>query len=255
MAASRPDVAALQTEFLQLYLLYSLSVQQDADWRSTAELTLRKKYNHVANAYQGQMAEERVVQQQWNMKALHDWSVDCTSSGNALEDFSTQIQNLSQVIQEVTDVTAANSGRYTLVVNAFENWLAMVEDVKESRRKSNPNAFDPGSGGLQFVYPMDRAWKDEVEALTSKAELCLRRLQNLAMLNGDGDGSSALMQIARGHRDLLVLMIDELRDMREIELEVVALEKSWVSRAADQVRTVEDGQHISSTPRKGIWTS
>ncbi|CRG86437.1 hypothetical protein PISL3812_03443 [Talaromyces islandicus] len=254
LSASRPDVTALQTELLQLYLLYSLSVQQDAEWRSTAELQLRKKYNHVANTYQGQLAEERVVQQQWNMKALHDWSVDCASNGNALEDFSTQIQNLSQVIQEVADVTMADSGRYTLVVRAFEGWLTRVEEVKESRRWRK-HAFDTGPEELQFVYPMDRAWKDEVEALSSKAELCLRRLQNLTMLDGDDNGGSALMQIARGHRDLLVLMIDELKAMREIELEVVALEKSWVSRAADRLRNVEDGQHISSTTRKGIWTA
>jgi hypothetical protein len=252
-AASRPAVAALQTEFLQMYLLYSLSVQQDAEWRSTAELQLRNKYNNVANAYQGQLAEERVVQQQWNMKALYDWSVDCTSSGNALEDFSTQIQNLSQVIQEVTDVTAVNSGRYTLVVKAFEDWLAIVEIVKESRREGK-HAFETGFEELQFIYPMDRVWKDEVEALTSKAELCLRRLQNLAMLDDtQHDGGTALLQIVRGHRDLLVFMVNELKEMRDIELEVFALEKSWVSRAADQLRTVEDGQHISST-RKGIWT-
>jgi hypothetical protein len=207
----------------------------------------------VANAYQGQLAEERVVQQQWNMKALHDWSVDCTSNGT-LEDFSTQIQNLSQVIQEVTDVTAADSGRYTLVVRAFEDWLARVQEVKESRR-GKKDAFDSGPEELRFVYPMDRTWKDEVEALSSKAELCLRRLQNLTMLDGDDNNGSALMQIARGHRDLLVLMVDELKAMRDIELEVVALEKSWVSRAADQLHSVEDGRHISSTLRKGIWAA
>ncbi|KAH8700664.1 glucosamine-6-phosphate isomerases/6-phosphogluconolactonase-domain-containing protein [Talaromyces proteolyticus] len=253
--ASRSDVAALQTEFLQVYLLYSSSMQEDAEWRSMTESKLRKRYNKVASAYQGLLAEEKIAQRQQNLKALHDWSVDCDNPANRL-DFATQIQSLSQVIQEVAHLTEADSGRYTLVIEAFEDWLAKLENVRESRREIPGFDMDPDQ--VQFVYPMDRAWRDEVDALTSKAEYCLRGLQNLALFaleNSQHADSSALMQIARGHRDFLILMVDELKAMREIELEAVTLEKAWVSRAADQLHTLEDEQPRQVKPRQGAWKS
>lgn len=250
-----PEKIALQTEFLQLYLLHSSSLQQSAEWKSAAERQLRDKYNEVAASYRTIVDEERRIQEQLNLEALYGWSVESASLAdhNHGVSFQEEIQNFSRVTQEVADMTADGAGRYALAVQVFEHWLDRVDYIQQSRE----NQFDAGSDAEpQYIDSLGSVWRNEVDDLTIKAELCLRELSKMTIFVIDENefcekhSSSALVQIARKHRDILMCMIDELKSMRAVEAETVTLEQAWIARAADQVN-VEADQGMSI--RTGIW--
>jgi hypothetical protein len=247
-----PETVALQTEFLQLYLLHSSSLQQNAQRKSAAEHQLRDKYDEVATSYRTILDEERRIQEQLNLEALYDWSVESASLAdhNHGVSFQEEIQSFSRVTQEVADMTADGSGRYALAVQVFEGWLDRVEYIQQSRGNQDDD------GDPQYIDSLGSVWRNEVDDLTIKTELCLRELSKMTIFVIDENefcekhGSSALVQIARKHRDILSSMIDELKSIRAVELETVNLEQSWIARAADQVNfDVDQGMRI----RTGIW--
>lgn len=250
-----PETVALQTEFLQLYLLHSSSIQQSAELKSAAERQLRDKYNDVAASYRKILDEERRKQEQLNLEALYDWSVESASLAehNHGASFPVEIQNFSRVTQEVADMTADGAGRYALAVQVFEHWLDRVKYIQRSRE----NEHDASSGAEpQYIDSLGSVWRNEVDDLTVKAQLCLRELSKMTIFVIDENGfcekhsSSALVQIARKYRDVLMCMIDELKSMRAVEVETVSLEQAWIARAADQA-DVETCQGMST--RAGIW--
>lgn len=244
------ETIALQTEFLQLYLLHSSSLQQSAEWKLAAERQLREKYNEVAASYKTILDEERHIQEQLNLEALYDWSVESTSLAdhNHGVSFQEEIQSFSRVTQEVADMTADGAGRYALAVQVFEHWLDRVDYIHQSRENQDDD------GDPQFIDSLGSVWRNEVDDLTIKAELCLRELSKMTIFVIDENefcdkhGNSALVRIARKHRDILMCMIDELKSMRAVELETVNMEQAWIARAADQVE-IDHGMSI----RAGIW--
>ncbi|KAL1970478.1 hypothetical protein VTN77DRAFT_4122 [Rasamsonia byssochlamydoides] len=250
--ASRPDVAALQTEYLQLYLLHSSSSQRNAEWRTNSEKELRKKYDSVAGLYRVLLAEERDAQHLLNVRALHHWSAN-TQKNHSCSDFAAQIQTLSRVIQEVMDLSEPHGGRYTKAVRIFEDWLERAVQIRDKRRRSETAPLDTLDEEPDFIDPLDRAWKGEINALNAKVELCLRELQNLdiAPLDELGNPDAALLRIANGHKDLLISMMEELKAMRTIESEIVGLERSWTARTTDRLRAVDESDMRG--PRVGAW--
>lgn len=248
--ASRPDVAALQTEYLQLCLLHSSLSQKHAEWRMNSERELRKKYDYVAGRYRALLAEERDAQRLLNIQALHHWSVNMQRHGSC-SDFAAQIQTLSRVIQEVVDLSEPHGGRYTQAVRIFEDWLERVVHIRNSRRRSE---IDTLADEPEFIYPLDREWKEEVNALSAKVELCLRELQNLDIFSPEGlaNSDAALLRIANGHKDLLISMMEELKTMRKTESDIVRLERSWTAQTADRLRAVDESSSMRG-PRIGAW--
>lgn len=248
-----PETVALQTEFLQLYLLHSSSIQQSTEWRSAVERQLREKYNEIAGSYRTILDEERRIQEELNLQALYDWSVESASLSdhNHGVGFQEEIQSFSRVTQEVADMTADGAGRYTLAVQVFEHWLDRVEYIQRIRGSQGDDDDDP-----QYIDSLGSVWRNEVDDLTIKAELCLRELSKMTIFVIDENefcekhNSSALVQIARKHRDVLVCMIEELRSMRAVESETVDLEQAWIARAADQIDVVVDQ---GTSIRTGIW--
>ena len=249
-----PEIVALQTEFLQLYLLRSSSLQQNAELNAAAERQLREKYNEVAASYRTIIEDERRIQEQLNLEALHAWSVESASLAehNHEISFHEEIQSFSRVTQEVADMTADGAGRYALAVQVFEHWLDRVEYIQRSRENEHDASSDAEP---QYIDSLGSVWRNEVEDLTSKAELCLRELSKMTIFVIDENEfcekhrSSALVQLARKHRDVLKCMIDELKSMRVVEAETVSLEQAWIARAADQVDVEADQGMI----RAGIW--
>ncbi|OKL59406.1 hypothetical protein UA08_05085 [Talaromyces atroroseus] len=260
-AAARPEIAALQTELLQLCLLYSSSLQQDKEWKSAAENQLKEKHHSVAAAYRALSDEERYIQERLNFKALYDWSVDSATvaeidDGN---NFQAQIQSFSRVTQEVAGMTTDATGRYTSAIQAFEEWLAEVESVRESRDNLSTSATNLEEEDPRYIDTLGRVWRDEVDDLSIKAELCLRELAKMTIFAINEDdfcrkhSSSALVKIAQQQREILRLMVDELKAMRTIELETVSLEKSWLAQAADQVTADYRLGKNSSACSVGAW--
>ncbi|KAJ5498692.1 hypothetical protein N7453_007743 [Penicillium expansum] len=231
ISSSWPDIAALQTELLQLSLFHSNSLQSHAEWKSDSETRLRKKYDSVASQYRLVLADETQRQCRLNAQALGLWLSNCREHRGP-HDFSEQIQILSQVLQDVSDMIAGRSAQYSQAVKTFEDWLNQAELI---RHKRGPGCLDVGV----FIDPLGRSWKESLRTLNVRLELCVRQLQVLDIL-GFGQvehlEQSALARVARNLAELIQLMTQEIRAMQTLETEVVRSERDSVSLLATQLK-------------------
>ncbi|KAJ5787938.1 hypothetical protein N7457_002928 [Penicillium paradoxum] len=246
--SSWPDIAALQTELLQLSLFHSNSVQNHADWRSGCESRLRKQYDGIASQYRSVLADETRRQCQLNVQALSLWLSNCCEHRGP-HDFSEQVQILSQILQDVSDmVSGGGGGLYCQVVKTFENWLHQTEVIRHNR---GPQGVDVGI----FIDPLARSWKESLYALNTKLESCARQLQLLDIL-GVGQverlEQSALARAARNLAELIQLMAQEIHAMQTLEAEVVRSERATVSLLATRLA---GSTREMKAPRVGAWKS
>ncbi|KAL2813616.1 hypothetical protein BDW59DRAFT_30544 [Aspergillus cavernicola] len=238
--SSWPEIAALQTELLQLNLLHKSWGQQNAEWERDAEAQLRSKYNSVAEDYKAILDVEKDSQRKLNAQALQYWLKN-SEEHNGQQGYAEQVRLLSQVAQEVYDVCDSRGGRYTMAILEFENWLQKVELVQDTRFPHG-RGQDPGI----FINPIDRKWKEEMNALIMKLELASRQLQSLDILGYrevEALDQSALLRMAKGLDELLSLMVEELSTIRRIETDIVKLETARVSQLA---------QHLIETQPRGL---
>ncbi|GFF82470.1 WD repeat protein iqw1 [Aspergillus udagawae] len=248
--ATWPEIAALQTELLQLSLLHSSSLQQMAALESESEEQLQTKYDAVAKTYRAIVGEEKKCQRLLNGQALNRWLEHASEHGGR-QNFAAQIQVFSQLVQEVCDLTDSLGGRYTLLVQEFEEWFRKAQAI-ESMRLHRQQA---DASHVVFIDPLDRVWKDEVHAMTMKLEQNLRQLQSLDIAGYDGPeqvlADAALVRTAKGLDVMIASMVDELKAIRRIEAQIVRSERQWVSQltanlAATHPRDVRG-------PRPGMW--
>jgi hypothetical protein len=242
---SWPDIAALQAELLQLSLFHSSSLQKHSDWKNESETRLRDKYDGVAGQYRSMLGDEKMRQSQLNAKALGCWLQNCHDHRGP-HGFSEQIQILSQILQEISDlVSSGMGGRYSQAVEAFELWFEQAELVRHDRKY-------PGDG-ISFVDPLDKAWKEELNALYAKLELCQRQLQSLDIL-GFGEverlEQSALARVTKGLAESIHLMLQEISAIRTLEAELVRSEREAVSQLVERLNVPRE----MSAPRVGIWS-
>ena len=248
ISSSWPEVAALQTELLQLSLVHLASSRQHTEWESNAEAQLRSEYNSVASDYLAALSEEKGYQRRLNGQALHYW-LESSHERDGQQGFAEQIRVLSRVAEEVYSLSDSLGGRYTVIVQEFEAWFHEVEDIRTHRLHQG--------GGLDhvvFIDPLNQSWRDETSTLVMKLELCLRQLQSLDIL-GYGEAGplsgSALFRTATGLEDMANMMIEELNTIRKIESDVVKSERVWVSQLARQLTAVS--AHDQRLPRVGMW--
>jgi len=253
MPSSWPEVAAVQTEVLQLYLFHSSSLQKHAEWQAESEAKLRRKYDSVAQKYRSIVDEEKQWQRRLNGQALDYW-VQNIQTHNGRLGFAEQIQLLSQTMQEVTELSDEVGGRYTLAVQSFEHWFRKADEIKKIRTQLDSGAADL----VVFIDPLDGIWRDEVNDLGMKLERCSRQLQSLDIL-GYGDteklNDSALLRIARGLDDMTNLMQDEIHAMRKIEGDIVRSERAWVSQLTDPLVMSDNRPREDRSLRAGMWRS
>ncbi|KAJ5207433.1 hypothetical protein N7472_003881 [Penicillium cf. griseofulvum] len=246
--SSWPDIAALQTELLQLSLFHSNSLQSHAEWKSNSESRLRKKYDSVASQYRVVLADETQRQCHLNVQALGLWLSNCREHRGP-HDFSEQIQILSRVLQDVSDMIAGSRGaQYSQAVKTFEDWLNQAELI---RQKRGPGCLDVGA----FIDPLGRSWKESLHNLNVRLELCVRELQVLDILGfGQVEGleQSALARVAKNLVELIQLMTQEIRAMQTLETEVVRSERDAVSLLATQLVS---SMRETRAPRVGAWRS
>ncbi|RAL02351.1 uncharacterized protein BO80DRAFT_454045 [Aspergillus ibericus CBS 121593] len=246
--SSWPEVAALQTELLQLSLVHLSSSQQHVEWEGNAEAQLRIEYDSVASDYRAALSEEKGYQTQLNGQALHYW-LENSRERNGQQSFTEQVRVLSQVAEEVYDLSDSLGGRYAVIVQEFEAWFQGVEDIRTQRLRPD-RALDE----VVFIDPLNQTWRNEASALVMKLELCLRQLQSLDILGyGEaGDlGGSALFRTATRLEEMANMMIEELNTIRKIESDVVKSERVWVSQLARQLTAVS--AHDQRRPRVGMW--
>ncbi|PYI00981.1 hypothetical protein BO78DRAFT_423998 [Aspergillus sclerotiicarbonarius CBS 121057] len=246
--SSWPEVAALQTELLQLSLVHLSSSRQHVEWETGAEAQLRSEYDSVASDYRAALSEEKGHQTQLNGQALHHW-LGNSRERNGQQGFAEQIRVLSQVAEEVYNLSDSLGGRYTVAIQEFEAWFQKVEDIRNNRLHQGR-----GLDQVVFIDPLNQAWRDEASTLAMKLELCLRQLQSLDIL-GYGEagplGGSALFRTATSLEEMTNMMIEELNTIRKIESDVVKSERVWVSQLARQLTAVS--AHDQVLPRVGLW--
>ncbi|KAJ5718893.1 uncharacterized protein N7483_009975 [Penicillium malachiteum] len=246
ISTSWPDIAALQTELLQLSLFHSNSLERHSEWKSESEAQLRKKYDGVSGQYRSLMGDEQMHQHQLNVQALDYWAQNCREH-HGPHGFPEQIQILSQVLQEVTDLTGIN-GRYTQEVAVFEDWIDQAESIRNNRERSR--ILD----GTGFIDPLSEDWKEQVQHLHAKLELCSRQLQTLDIL-GFGEverlEQSALTRVAQSLMESIKLMLQEIRAMRSLESDIVSAERETVSQLATQLASFPPDR---PAVRVGIWS-
>ncbi|KGO76258.1 hypothetical protein PITC_036840 [Penicillium italicum] len=247
ISSSWPDIAALQTELLQLSLFHSNLLQSHAEWKLDSETRLRKKYDSVAGQYRLVLADETQRQRRLNTQALGLWLSNCREHRGP-HDFSEQIQILSQVLQDVSDMIAGRGAQYSQAVKNFEDWLNQAELI---RRNRGPGCLDIGA----FIDPLGRSWKESLRTLNVRLELCVRQLQVLDIL-GFGQvehlEQSALARVARNLTELIQLMTQEIRAMQTLESEVVRSERDSVGLLATQLA---GSRNETRAPQIGAWRS
>lgn len=248
ISSSWPDIAALQTELLQLSLFHSNSLQSHAEWKSDSETRLRKKYDSVASQYRLVLADETQRQCRLNTQSLGLWLSNCREH-HGPHDFSEQIQILSQVLQDVSDMIAGSRGaQYSQAVKTFEDWLNQAELIRHNR---GPGCLDVGT----FIDPVGRSWKESLRTLNVRLELCVRQLQVLDIL-GFGEverlEQSALARVAKNLAELIQLMTQEIRAMQTLETEIVRSERDFVGLLATQLA---GSRREARAPRVGAWRS
>ncbi|KAJ6144152.1 hypothetical protein N7470_008047 [Penicillium chermesinum] len=195
---SWPDITALQIELLQLSLFHSNQLQRQSEWKAESDSRLQKQYDAVANQYRTMLKNEKLRQRQLNAQALQCWAQNCRDR-NGPHGISEQIQILSQVLQETSDlVNRELGGRYARAVGVFEDWIEGVGQIWQEREESGVMA------GLVFIDPLDGSWKEELQGLRARLELSVRQLQSLDIL-GFGElerlEQSALARVAIGLGD------------------------------------------------------
>lgn len=171
-------------------------------------------------------------------------------------DHAEQIQILSRVLQDVTDLTESQNGMYTLTMRRFEEWLEHVMDVRHDRERQQRNMPDEEIDlNMDFIDPLDAEWKEGVDTLTAKVELCSRELDcldiGLDVQEGEHDhAGSALFRTMKGHRTLLASMLDELQTVARLEMEVLEWERVWVKNAVDKLGSTNSETSLQHCP---IW--
>jgi hypothetical protein len=246
--SSWPDIAALQTELLQLSLFHSNSLQRHADWKSDAESRLRKKYDDIASQYRSVLADETQQQYKLNMQALGLWLSSCHGHPRQ-HDFSEQVQVLSQILQDVSNmISGVGGGQYSQTVEVFEDWLNQAELIRHGRVSGSVDV------GI-FVDPLTRGWQESLHAMNAKLELYARQLQVLDILSfGQVERleQSALVRAVKNLTALIQFMLQEIRAMRTLEAEMVRSERDSVSLLATRLA---GSMRETRPPRVGIWRS
>ncbi|CEL06210.1 hypothetical protein ASPCAL07317 [Aspergillus calidoustus] len=249
--SSWPEIAALQTELLQLSLLHKSTWQQSIQCETDAEAQLRGKYDSVAKDYRVILDKEKESQRRFNGQALFYWLKN-SREHNGQQGFAEQLQVLSQVAQEVYDIADDGRGRYTVAILEFEDWLHNVDGIKKTQL---PHVG--ANESMIFIDPIECNWKEDINALVMRLELASRQLQSLDIL-GYGEvehlESSALLRIAKNLDELLTLMVEELSSIRRIEANIVQSETRRVSQLAQHLIETQPRENpTSAVPRTGVW--
>ena len=244
---SWPDVAALQTELLQLTLFHSNSLQKHVEWKLETEAQLRNQYDAVAAQYRSTLEDEGRRQRHLNLQALDSWCQNCRDH-KGQHGFSEQIQILSRVLHDVPDIVSSGlDGTYDQTVESFELWLRQAVHTRHVRESL------PEVDRTTFVEPLDQTWKDELQTLHMKLEMCARQLLSLDIL-GFGKveqlGQSALARVVQSLHQSIELMILEIQAMRTIEAELVRSEREMVSKLTTQLMELPQQNSMASI---GIW--
>ncbi|KAL1389781.1 hypothetical protein HDK64DRAFT_268444 [Phyllosticta capitalensis] len=219
------DVLALQTELLQLHVLRETSAFTKSQWETSAERALRIQFYEVATAYHSMRKNEGEVQELVNLQALQEWS-----SGSSKLGLAENVQLLGPVLNELRALTDSG-GRYTRLVQEFEQWVAQVEEIWSHREVKQ--SFDVADS-------LGEEWKTEVSSLIRKVSLLAREMERIV----EPRNGSSIAAVVSQCRSLVKGMSKELQNMRRIEIDVEKREAQFVDAGLESIAATPQGEGI-----------
>lgn len=181
--------------------------------------------------YQVMLEHERSGQEQKNLQALLEWTGG-KASGSLIE----HIQVLSGPLHELPSLVQTG-GRFQRHVAAFEQWVSWVEEVRATRQ-------DRAEGEMGSIEGLGDAWKAENAALMRKLTSFARDLSGLSQ----PAAGSSIATIVNCCESLLDGILEELRVMQTIEVDVVSNEKEWVETRLQGIAADVSSVLVDETP-------
>lgn len=263
-------------------------------WNRLQEEKVKEKvhgqYETIAEKRDSVNDREAAEQRYINVTAINALGKDMAGLSEDENTVAVQLGSLSQSIEIVSQLTDSSSGKYSTCIRDFKEWITKVERIRRSRSRSHisglrlpaelaftekkgphESQFNPEeSFNPPFTEPLSQEWEMNVVSLRGELAQVAGDLESIGItlesnlqriLKGDGAAGSmrsqpsALLQIINGHRNLVVSMIEELDEIRDVEADVMAAEKNWLRQEADRLISQRDDicEGQSHAPRMGIW--
>lgn len=230
----------IQTELIQLNLLLQPALEVQKQWERSAKKCLESHFELLRGSHIQLKGLVQSHQASVNHSALTAW---CDAFPGVK--FAEKLQLLSHGVQEISALVEPE-GRYTRILNAFEQWFVRACRIRDSRGRP----LDPTGQNLEFIESIGGDWKIEVAGIEMKLSSCSRELRNV----GQWQGSSTLAHLLLSFQNLVTNLLDELCMVRGIESDLMAQETSEIE-AMIATSAISDDSNTSSIPAsyQGIW--
>lgn len=202
-------------ELLQLHAIHSRSGRTQQEWTESARKFYEARFLDLVSVKKALEARELDLLLQRNAAAIIDWGA--RSGGANLE---RKIQVLSTTLDDVWQLTKP-TGRYTLLVLAFEHWYDTAGGVNAQQAGHSRSTEGLGDG-----------WKAELATL--QEELLLAANATLSL--GDVEGDSDIARVVGLVLEMVKNMLEEVELMESIEQAVVVQQQAWVQSTLDELR-------------------
>lgn len=234
------EKAQIQTELIQLHYLLHPAVEVKKQWERSAKNCLQSQFEILRGRHIQLKEHVQSHQASVNHSALKSWCDDLPGVK-----FAEKLQLLSQSIQEISTLVESG-GRYTRILDTFEQWFARAYRIQDSRDRP----LDATGHDLEFIESIGDDWKIEAAGLEMKLNSCLRELRNISK----SGGSSTLAHFLLSFQKVVTNLLVELGMIRGIESDLMAHETSEIEAMIAQ-STIAYDSNTSSIPasHQGIW--
>ena len=237
---SLSEIARLQMELTQLYLLHRNSTATQAQWEKSAERSLQRRFERLSRQHVELKEIACESQALINQSALLLW---CRQSSDA--EIAEKLQLLSRCILDIGSMLNSES-KLEDALRLFEAWFDRVSRIQNSRR-----CLDHAVGlSLDFVESIGDGWTAEVDRLNKRLSSLSRELDSLGEVRKESSVSRVLVMLKSIVSNLLV----ELELIRSIEHEVMTQETSWVQDMIEGLtKEVDKDLTAMATSHRGAW--
>lgn len=220
------EMVRLQTELLQLHVLYCQSLDHIPRFHNKAAERLHTKYNNISKEYRSMQDARCRIDEQLSMMALQKWSSEDASLGLA-----GNVQMLSSLVQELT-VLMQDGGRFYEVERTFESWVILVEDEDQVEGNRSDASF--------FTNSTDRlgaSWWTESSALARRLT-ALSPDVNMMADPDESSESSSCGRLVRACKKMHSTMLDALSVMMRIVREAEVREQQWIEEKLAAITSI-----------------
>lgn len=231
----------IQTELIQLHLLFQSATEVQHSWERSAKLCLQSHFELVRKKHVELDLRIKSQKASKNHSALVAW---CNSMSRL--ELAEKLQLLSHNALD-TSTLIEPGGRFMRVLDSFERWFSRAHRIKKSR-----NMLLGGMGWcLEFIESIGDDWKLEVATLEMKLASYSRELRNVVMPPADSNLACFLLSFQK----FVVNLLEELDVIRSIECDVMAEETTWIKTAVLKLPPDADDsmKPLSSSSYQGVW--